>query len=176
MAPLLVVEIFIVTIGEIEVPHGPAFPSDFRVVRGFRVDGKNHVTGMVADAGIGMCHDVIKELVACFRDSLGSIRLLCRDCTEGSVESGIDCVSVVEERSDNVLDPFNLFWRERRRFVFFHPLNFRAVLDGCCFIGGMLGYRWMRVLIFCECLSNVSRHVHGDVPIDVILGEFDTAE
>jgi hypothetical protein len=61
MAPLLVVEIFIVMIGEIEVPHGPAFPSDFRVVRGFRVDGKNHVTGMVADVGIGMCHDVIRS-------------------------------------------------------------------------------------------------------------------
>jgi hypothetical protein len=57
-------------------------------------------------------------------------------------------MSIVEERSDNVLDSFNLFWREGRRFVFFHPLNFRAVLDGCRFIRGVLGYRWMRVLIF----------------------------
>ena len=68
-----VVEIFIMTIGEIEVPHGPAFPSDFGEVRSVRVDGKNHVTGMLADAGIGMRRDVIEELVACFRDSLGSV-------------------------------------------------------------------------------------------------------
>ena len=39
-----------------------------------------------------------------------------------------------------------------------------------------MGYRWMGVLIFCECLSYVSCHVRGDVPIDVIPGEFDTAE
>ena len=31
-------EIVIVTIGEIEVPPGPASPSDFKEVRGVRVD------------------------------------------------------------------------------------------------------------------------------------------
>ena len=171
-----IVEIFIVTIGEIEVPPGPAFPSDFREVRGVSVDGKNYVTCMVADASAGMHHNVIEELVACFRNSLGSIGLSCRNCTEGSEESGVDCLSVVEERFDNVLDPFDLFQRDGRRFVLFHPLNFCAVLDGCRFIGGVLGYCWMGVLIFCECLSDVSRHVCGDLPIDVIPGEFDTAE
>ena len=30
--------------------------------------------------------------------------------------------------------------------------------------------------IFCECLSDVFWHVRGGVPIDVIPGEFDTAE
>ncbi len=85
-------------------------------------------------------------------------------------------MALVEERSNNVLDPFDLFWHEGRRFVFFHPLNFRAILDSCRFIGGVVGYCWMGVLIFCECLSNVSRHVRGDVPIDVIPGEFDAAE
>jgi hypothetical protein len=68
-----VVEIFIVTIGEIEVPCSPAFPSNFGEARGVRVDGEKHVTGMVADAGIGMRRDLIQELVACFRDSLGSV-------------------------------------------------------------------------------------------------------
>jgi hypothetical protein len=65
-----VVDIFIVMIGELEMPRGPAFPSNFREVRGVRVDGKNHVTGMVADASVRMRCDKIKELVACFRDSL----------------------------------------------------------------------------------------------------------
>jgi hypothetical protein len=171
-----IVEIFIFTIGEIEMPRGPAFPSDFREVRGVRVDDDNHVTGMVVDAGVGMCCDVIEELVACFRDRLGSVGLSCRNCAEGSEEGGVDCSSVVEERSDNVLDPFDLFQRKGRGFVFFHPLNFRAVLGGCHFIGGLLGYRWMDVLIFCECLSDVSRNVRGDGPIDLIPGEFDTAE
>ena len=65
-----VVEIFIVTIGELEMPRGPAFPSNFREVRGVRVDGKYHVTGVVADAGV-------------------------------------DYSSIVEECSDDVLDPFD---------------------------------------------------------------------
>ena len=68
-----VVENFIITIGEIEVPHGPAFPSDFGEAGGICVDGENHATGMVADAGIGMHCNVIEELVACFRDSLDAI-------------------------------------------------------------------------------------------------------
>ena len=140
------------------------------------MDDENHVTGMIAAAGVRMCCDIIKELMACFRNSLSSIGLLCRDCAEGSGESGVDCLSVVEEHSNNVLDQFDLFRREGRRFVFFHPLNFCAVLDGCCFIGGVLGYRWMGVLMFSECLPNVSPHVCGDVPIDVIPEEFDTAE
>ena len=60
-------------IGEIEVPRGPAFPSNFGEVRGVRVDRKNHVTGMVADANIGMRRDIVKKPVTCFRNSLGSI-------------------------------------------------------------------------------------------------------
>ena len=60
--------------------------------------------------------------------------------------------------------------------VFFHPLNFCAVLDGCHFIRGVLGHRWMGVLIFCECLPDVARHVRGDMPVDVISGEFYAAE
>ena len=130
-----VVEIFNITIGEIEVPRGPAFPSNFREVRGVHVDSENHVTGMVADADIGMHCNVIKELVACFHNRLGSVGFSCRDCAEGSVESRVGCSSVVEERSDDVLDSFDLFWREGRRFVFFHPLNF------FCRIGWLLFYR-----------------------------------
>jgi hypothetical protein len=44
------------------------------------VDGENHVTSMVVDAGVGVHCDVIKELVACFRDCLGSVGLLRLDC------------------------------------------------------------------------------------------------
>ena len=77
-----------------------------------------------------------------------------------------------------------MFWTRfmcsgvRGGFVFFHPLNFHAVLYGCHFIRGVLGHRWMGVLIFCECLPDVARHVHGDVPldVDVIQGEFYAAE
>ncbi len=37
------------------------------------MDGKNHVTGVVADAGIGVTSDVIEELMASFHDRLGSV-------------------------------------------------------------------------------------------------------
>ncbi len=63
------------------------------------MDSENHVTGMVVDAGVRMCCNVIEELVACFRDHLGSIGLSCRNCDEGSEEVGVDCSSVEEKRS-----------------------------------------------------------------------------
>jgi len=47
------------------------------------VDGKNHVTGMVADAGVGVGSNVIKELMACFCDGLGAVGLSCCDRAEG---------------------------------------------------------------------------------------------
>ena len=116
-----VVEIFIVTIGEIEVPRGPAFTSNFREVRGVCVDGENHVTGMVADVGVGMRRNVIEELVACLHNSLGSVGLSCCNCAEGSEESGVYYTSVVEECSGYDLDLFDLCRHEGRRCVFFHP-------------------------------------------------------
>ena len=76
-----IVEIFIVMIGEIEMPRDPAFASNFGEVGGVCVDGKNHVTVMVADAGGGMHCNLIEELVACFHDRLGSVGLSRRDCT-----------------------------------------------------------------------------------------------
>ena len=75
-----VVEIFIVPIGEIEIPRGPAFATKFGEVGGVCVGSKNHVTGMVADASIRMHCNIIKELVACFRDYLGSVGLSHHDC------------------------------------------------------------------------------------------------
>jgi len=106
------------------------------------VDGENHVAGMVADAGVMLRCNVIKELVACFRDCLGSVGLSCRDCAEGGEQGGVDRLSVVEESIDNLLNVFDLVWREGGRFVFFHPLNLHAIVNGCCFIRGMLWYRW----------------------------------
>ena len=79
-----IVEIFIVSIGEIEVPRGPAFATKFGEVGGVCMDSENHVVGMVADAGVGVrCH-VIEELVACFRYSVGAFGLPGRDRTESS--------------------------------------------------------------------------------------------
>ena len=57
-------------IGEIEMPHGPAFAPKFGEVGGVCADGENHLTDMVADAGIGEHRNVIKDLVACFCDCL----------------------------------------------------------------------------------------------------------
>jgi len=47
------------------------------------VDGENHVTCMVADAGIGVGNNVIEELMACFCNGLGAIGLSCCDRAEG---------------------------------------------------------------------------------------------
>ena len=62
------------------MPRGPAFSANFGEVGGVCEDGENHVTGVVADAGIGVCCNVIKELVACIRNCLGSVGLSRRDC------------------------------------------------------------------------------------------------
>ena len=106
--------------------------------------------------------------MACFHDCLGSIGLLCRDCTEGGEQGGVDHPSVLEESTDNLLNAFDLVWREGGGFVFFHSLHLCAIVNGCCFIRGVLWYSWLGVLIFRECSVDVSRHVHGDVPVDVM--------
>ena len=62
------------------MPLGPAFAPEFGEVGGVRVDGENHVTGMVADTDIGMHCNVIEELVARFHDSLGSVSSSVRNC------------------------------------------------------------------------------------------------
>jgi hypothetical protein len=66
------------------MPRGPAFAAEFGEVGGVCMDGKNHVTGMVADAGVRVRCNVIEELMACFRISMGAVGLTCRDCAEGS--------------------------------------------------------------------------------------------
>ena len=66
--------------------------------------------------------------------------------------------------------------REGGRGVFLHPLNFRSIVDGRCFVRGVLWHGWFGVLILCECIPNVSWHVRGDVSVDVVPGEFHTAE
>ena len=83
---------------------------------------------------------------------------------------------VVEESAHDLLDALDLVGREGGRVVFFHPLNLRSVVDCRGFVGGVLRHCWFGVLIFCECISNVAWHVRGDVPVDVIPGEFYAAE
>jgi len=86
------------------MPHGPAFAAEFGEVGGVCVDGENHVASVVADAGVGVRCNVIEEFVACFRDCLGSVGLLRRDCAEGGEQGGVSHPSVVEESTDNLLN------------------------------------------------------------------------
>ncbi len=77
-------------------------------------------------------------------------------------------MSVVEECAYDVLDTLYFFFCQWGRVVLLHPLNFCAVLYWCGFVGGRLWCHWVQVLVFGECIWDVSGHVCVDVVVDVV--------
>ncbi len=131
---------------------------------------------MEADAGIQVCGDVIKELMACFLEGLGAVGLACHNCAEQSKEGGVDCSSIVQQCADDVLYAFYFFCQKWGGIVLLHPLIFCAILDGHCFVGCVLRSRWLRVLVLVEHFCDIAGHVGVDVTVDIVPGEFDSAE
>ena len=106
--------------------------------------------------------NIVKELIASSGDGLGAIGLVCGDGAEGSEESGIDGTTIVEERADNVLDPFQSCGREGSRHVKGHRLHLLPVLNRDVLEGLMLGNGMMRMLVLEERLGNVVGHADVD--------------
>ena len=140
------------------------------------MDRQYHVSGMEPDACVGMGGDIVEELVTCLLEGLGAVCLVYWDCVECGKEGGVNGAPVVEECAYDALDGFDFFFSQWGRVILLHPLNFCAILDRCGFEGGILWCCWWRVLVFGECLRDVSRHVCVDVAVDVIPCEFDSAE
>ena len=79
-----VVEIGIVLFGKVKICCCSAFRSWFGEILSVGVEGKDHVTGAVADGGVGMGSHVVQELMAGIENGLGAIGLLRGDGAEGS--------------------------------------------------------------------------------------------
>ena len=79
-----VVELRIVLLRKIEICCGSAFGSGLGEIGSVGVEGEDHVAGAVADGAVWMSGDVVKKLMACIHDGLGSMGLLRSDCAEGS--------------------------------------------------------------------------------------------
>ncbi len=60
------------------------------------MNSKDHVTCFVADAGVGMGGNVVKELITGSDDGLCAVGLASGNGAEGSEESGVDGSTIVK--------------------------------------------------------------------------------
>ncbi len=73
------------------------------------VGGKDHVTCKVADACIGICSNIIKELMTCICHGFRALSLMGRDGTDGWKNGGVNHTSVIEDCADDALHIFDAF-------------------------------------------------------------------
>ncbi len=115
------------------------------------------------NACIGMCGNVVEELVTCIRYCSCAIALACCNDTECGKKCWVNCLRIVQECTDNILDEFDLFWREGLCGVDLHPLNPCAILDWGRLVGSMLGRDRFGVLVLCKGFVGVSGRMEIDV-------------
>ena len=70
------------------------------------VDPQDHVAGVVLDCGGWVGGTVIEEMVEGHHGSTGALGLLSGECAQGNKESAVNGSRVVEEHTDDFLDPF----------------------------------------------------------------------
>ncbi len=116
--------------------------------------------------------NIVKELIASRGDGLGGIGLASGNGAEGSEESRVDGMTIVEECADDVLDPFQSCGRKGSRRVKCHRLHPMPVLNRDVLEGLMLGNGRMWMLVLEERLGNVVGHAEVDgaggiIPVNV---------
>ncbi len=99
-----------------------------------------------------------------------AIALACYNGAECSKKCWVNCLRIVQEGTDDVLDAFDLLWGEGLCGVDFHPLNPCTILDWGRFEGSMLERDWFGVLVLCEGFVDVSGHVAINVSLRVVPG------
>ena len=111
---------------------------------------KDHVTSTVCDAVMRIGGHVIKELVDGSRGGFGCSRLLAANSAESDKEFVVDCTSVVEEGTNNTLNPFGASIIERRTgFFCVHKLGLGTIGNLTMFVRreltfGRFGWLYLR--------------------------------
>ncbi len=134
-----------------------------------------HVAHYVSNACIGVCSKVVKELMACISHCPSAIALLCCNGAECGKKCWVNCLRIVQEGTNDVLDGFDLLWGEGLCGVDLHPL-LCTILDWCRLVGSMLGKDQFGVLVLCEGFADIAKHVAIDVSLCIVPGEFYAAK
>ncbi len=108
----LLTEFFVAFVGKVEVRQCPTVRVVFGKVRCIGVDRKDHIACEVADAGIGMCSNIIKKLMTCVGHSFRALSLLGHYRADGRKNGWVNRMSIIKECSDNILDAFDAFFGE----------------------------------------------------------------
>jgi hypothetical protein len=88
-----------------------------------------HVPSFVSNACIGVCSNVVEELVTCISHCPCAIALSCFNGAECGEMCWVNCMHIVQEGTDNVLVTFNLLQGEGLCGFDLHPLNPCTTLD-----------------------------------------------
>ena len=86
------------------ITAGAAAGCGFGTVRGITVEGKSHITGVVADSCIGMSGAVVEEMCECSSGGFSSFGLSGGEVADSYKHGGIDGASIVEECTDGLLE------------------------------------------------------------------------
>ncbi len=118
-----------------------------------------HVPCLVLNACIGMCSNIVKELVTRIHHCPCDDALAFCNGTECGKKCWFNCSCIVQECTNDVLDVFDLLWGEGLCGVILHPLSQFAIPDQGHLVGSMLGRDWFGVLVLHEGFVDVPGHM-----------------
>lgn len=135
----------------------------------------------VGDAVIGICSDIIEELVNCHQGVFRSCSLSRSNCAKCSKEFVVHCSGVVEEGADDSLDPFDTVVVERWACINggASVLFFCAIYNFTMLVRGVDRFCWGWMVIACTDIIDVTGHggaagAVSVIPLDVDARKFGT--
>ena len=105
-----VVEVFLVSVGQVKVSPGPALGIWLRLVRPIGVQGQDHVAGVVSHHGVRVGGSVIQELRDLVAQLLGSVCLSACNGSQRLFHGGVRRPGVPAKCADNLLYPLDPRW------------------------------------------------------------------
>jgi len=134
-------------------------------------NGKNHVTGMIADGGIGVCREIVKKHIAGLFGCLGRRSLTVGNFVQRDNDRWVAAAGIIEKETGDLLDSFDTEFVEEGRNVGRSELCLLTVDRSQPAMRGMLrsGRWWMTQSE--KCFGNVAGHrdvnvASGIVPFD----------
>ncbi len=106
-----------------------------------------------------MCSNVVEELVTRICHCPCAVALACCNGTECGKKYWVNCLCIVQEGTNNVLDAFDLLWEKGLCGVNLYPLNPCTILDQGRLVGSMLGRDWFGVLVLLKGFVDVPGHM-----------------
>ncbi len=130
-------------------------------IRSIQIDIEDHVGSVKPDHGIGLCCQIMKQLLSFGHCVLHSFQLFAYYCAECHEHGEVDSAGVVEDASNDALDMFDVCIAEGGRRVGREgTLGFAAKLFRLGSVGTILRLRRGGMLVFLQLFDDMLR-VHG---------------